>query len=648
MFERLFARHSEGVRTDKRAIRRGVLLQLASCATFGEEEYYLDIRCLFEDRYFDDIMIGIKGEHGKQPELFEHSYMGIAAPDQDNPDDAWYEMRYVAKLPAGFGTIYIDCKQVSTGRVLARLRSEETFWSTKLISEFFTRARNPFADGRYEEWRKEHRESAQELARQRQTSFVDEPLVSLVVPVYCTPPAYLREMIDSVIAQTYARWELVIVNASPDDAGVRDALASYTDERIRVLDHPENDGINGNTNFGIAACKGDYVGFLDHDDFIEPDLLFEYVRQINEHDKTDLLYCDEDSFDEESGYKLPLFKPGANLDLLYSNNYVVHLLMVSREIIQKTTRSGNEMNGAQDYDLTLQAFRASSAIVHVPRILYHWRIHELSTNSGNKDAKPYAAQAGRSALSFHFSQRGIDARIEETDVPYVYRVDPVVGGTSVTMLREEVSERKPDVRNALVRDAGAEFVLFAPGDVEHIGSDWRKVMLGYFQRKEVGIVAPQLVGPEGLVAQTGLVLRRDAKVTYLGQGLPLDDAGYIGRFHRPCNITAVSGDCCMIRRKTFLELGGYDTTYETMLYASIDLCLRYQEHGLLAVYTPFASFVTAELPFATLGKPSAGRMHALEHDARLLRERWPGIVGKSDPFFNQNLDETNPYFVLAH
>lgn len=648
MLSRLVKRPERVTDVTEREARQGVAIRFAASATYGEELFYLDIRCLFSAAFAGDYELVTKGERDKKPRVFERSCTKIAPPGAAKAGGDWYEAQYIVELPRDFGTLYADFRHKSSGRIIVRTRADRSIWGNQLIAAYYQKVRNPFVDERYGEWLAAQRLTPLQLEAQRRRVFEHEPLISLVTPAYSTPPSFLRTMIDSVCAQTYTKWELVIVNASPGDKGMREVLESYEDKRIRVLDHPENDGINGNTNYGIVACRGDYIGFIDHDDFIEPDLLFEYVLAINAHDGVDLLYCDEDSYEEKRGFTLALFKPDANLDLLYSNNYVVHLLMVSRDVIDRTLRSGDAMNGAQDYDLTLQAFHMGGKIVHIPKTLYHWRIHERSTNDGNTEAKPYTNKTGANALEANFFRRGLDMRVEETDVPFAYRCisNRDHTNTYVAPIVDEISCTGIALRNRRAQDSQGEYLLFASPSTsvefgEKLGS-----LLGFFEREEVGVVAPRLVNPDGLVAQTGLVIRRDAHVTFMGHDLPASDGGYAGRFHRPCNFSAVSGDCCMMRRSDFLELGGYCEDFKTLLYASVDLCLRYIESGKLVVYTPFVSFEHIQRTIDLIGKRSLEQSVALAHDRILLKDRWPGRIGKSDPLFNPHLDETNPYFCL--
>ena len=342
-------------------------------------------------------------------------------------------------------------------------------------------------DVAYQQWFKAHCATKDELARQRLHQFTHEPLISVIVPCFNSQERYLKELLDSVVAQSYPHWELLLVDAT---CATSDVPAKCAEEYGRKLDRVhENNETHGrkqeartvasdraiasdrvpvirhlplggegnivtNTNYGIEQAHGEFVAFLDHDDLLEPDAIYSYVEAINNHPNATLLYCDEDLFEKAGTYIQPAFKSKINVDLLYSHNYVTHFLMVRRAALLEEGLSDDAVSGAQDYDVTLKMVRralASSStssnvmdlpntplealdnqLIHIPRILYHWRIHEESTSTGNKDVKPYAERAGQIALQRHLDARNIAACVETTNTPFVYRVryDLPVAGTT--------------------------------------------------------------------------------------------------------------------------------------------------------------------------------------------------------------------------
>lgn len=315
-------------------------------------------------------------------------------------------------------------------------------------------------DVAYQQWFKAHCATKDELARQRLHQFTHEPLISVIVPCFNSQERYLKELLDSVVAQSYPHWELLLVDAT---CATSDVPAKCAEEYSRKLKQPSairhlplggEGNIVTNTNYGIEQAHGEFVAFLDHDDLLEPDAIYSYVEAINNHPNATLLYCDEDLFEKAGTYIQPAFKSKINVDLLYSHNYVTHFLMVRRAALLEEGLSDDAVSGAQDYDVTLKMVRRAltssstssnvmdspntplealdNQLIHIPRILYHWRIHEDSTSTGNKDAKPYAERAGQIALQRHLDVRNIAACVETTNTPFVYRVryDLPVAGTT--------------------------------------------------------------------------------------------------------------------------------------------------------------------------------------------------------------------------
>lgn len=471
-------------------------------------------------------------------------------------------------------------------------------------------------------------------------------------------------MIDSVRAQTYAQWELVIVNASPDDEGVCEVLADYNDERIHVVACPENRGIAGKTNMGIARSAGEYVCFLDHDDVVESQALAIMVRAAI-GGSADLVYCDEDSIDSLRRFRIPLFKPRRNIDLLYSNDYVLHWLMVSRDVLNRTARSGPEVDGAQDYDLTLKAFEGRCTSVRVPYVLYHWRIHEGSMNN-NPESKQYAQESGRIAIASHLERRHLVARVGREVVPSTYRVDfaedgrrqsmvcVAVGGLSSHMVEKlrnagcesgslsvvELSETASvdDIR-ALLEDRDEDLALFVSRGLL-IDAASIETMVGYFSRSEVFAVSPRVLLSNGLVDQAGCIVAPDGSLISLGKCLPAGDEGYIGRLHRPYDASVLDADCCIVRISSLLDVG-IDGRFETWGHAFADACLSAYERGMANVYTPFAR-ATWEMPRSFL--MPGPRCSA--HDRALLKSRHRRLLALGDPSHNPNFDPWSPHYRL--
>lgn len=573
-------------------------------------------------------------------------------------DNAWNVREFQVTLPLNTRFFSLRCGAASCS----------VGWSRRndLLDAHYLEIRHASADDAYEQWFFDSRDQGTDIRQ------ADGPLMSIVTPAYKTPPAFLREMVDSVRAQRYENWELVLVNASPDDDAMREVLASYDDDRIRVIEHPTNDGIAGNTNVGIAAARGAYVSFLDHDDLLEPDALLRYVEAIGKSEEpVDMLYCDEDSLNEHGTYGWPLFKPTFNPDLLYSNNYAIHWLTVSRYVLDQTTRSTKSVDGAQDYDLTLKAGEVARKIVRVPRVLYHWRIHQGSINA-NPDSKPYAQLAGQRALEDHFERRGVLARVSQESVVCTYRSDfllpddaaprvtcalmgdvatpALLGALNAYASAAEAGSYEvlqyvsdtPTERNKALKEASGQVILYVSSPVDSVSEGAIGLLAGCLQRAEVAAVAPQVLRADGLIDYAGLCIQPNGRLMYMSRYLPPNDYAYVGRSQRPYDALVVNHALMMLRVDDACRAGGFDASFETSAYAATCLCVMLHQAGLLAVYLASVRFTQATT--STLLASVVGE-HAVE-DRRLLAHRFGALYEQGDPSHNPNFDPESPYYRL--
>ncbi len=294
----------------------------------------------------------------------------------------------------------------------------------------------------YAPWYEKYKAGAEELARQarQEQKFVYRPLVSVVVPCYQTPENYLRQMLDSVRLQSYGNWQLCLADATPSDQ-VAEAVESYcqqySETRIVYRHLQENQGIAGNTNVGISMAQGAWIGLLDHDDLLAPNALYEMVAQMNQEPQTEALYSDEDQVEETRHgleHKKPHFKPDFSPDLLRSNNYITHFFCVKRTVVEQAGGLRDEFEGAQDYDFILRCTEIAVRVGHVPKVLYHWRVHSNST-ADNPLSKTYAYEAGQRALQEHLERVGQLGEVSQLMHFGFYRVQyPVKGNPMVSII----------------------------------------------------------------------------------------------------------------------------------------------------------------------------------------------------------------------
>lgn len=617
---------------------------------------------------------------------------------------------FSVELPEGLRCFVLRARDQSG---LARggfCSSDERFWADK-EHETWLHMRDARADdAHYVRWFEEHRAKGGDLEVQAHARLAYEPLVSLVVPCYRSDAGYLGELVSSVRAQSYGRWELLLLDSTPQDGVVRAAAksAGVPDERVHVLDTSAPRGIVGNTNAGIAAARGDYVAFLDHDDLLEPDALFRYVDALNVPERPDVLFCDEDLFSQRGAYRQPIFKTRLNVDLLYSHNCVTHLLCVRRGLVDEMGVSPDDVEGAQDYDLVLRALARGARFAHVARVLYHWREHEGSTSGDHAQSKPYAEEAGRLALARHLESRGIGAEVALTERPFVYRVryelpDPhplvsvvIPSRDHVDLLRScmgsllersaydalevvvvENNSELPETRayyhdvqashpgivrvidassqagefnysrlvNAGAAAARGSYLLLLNNDTEVISTDFVEEMLGYLQRPEVGVVGAKLYFRDGLTQHAGMLVGPHGAVAHPNQDFPPQREGYLSRAVRPGNFSAVTGACQMVRREVFEEVGGYDEDF-AVGFNDVDFCFRVRATGRLVTFTPYAELYHYE--FVSRGREVAdpGKLMRWKREQALFVRRWPEVFVEGDPYTNPNLDVDSAYYGL--
>ncbi len=290
----------------------------------------------------------------------------------------------------------------------------------------------------YGPWYEKHKATAAQLEMQRQESdkWENRPLVSICVPLFKTPEEYLRQMIDSVQAQSYTNWELCLADGTPDESVEKVIKDIAADEpRIRYEHLKENLGIAENTNAAFALATGEWIGLLDHDDILAPDALYEVLtaagagcENMTEEGCVEVVYTDEDkvSTDLKTHFQ-PHFKPDFNIDLLRSNNYITHFFVVKRQIVEKVGGFRKEFDGAQDYDFIFRCTAKAKSIAHVPRILYHWRVSMEST-ADNPASKLYAFEAGKRAIETDLKAKGLVGEVSHMPDYGFYRVKYAVSG----------------------------------------------------------------------------------------------------------------------------------------------------------------------------------------------------------------------------
>ena len=551
-------------------------------------------------------------------------------------------------------------------------------------------------DGLYQTWLKENRVTKKELNQQRKTVFRENIKFSLVVPLYKTDKYLLKALVDSVLAQTYSNWELCLSDGSGADSPIRSILEEYQkkDPRIKVVFNEKQLQISDNTNAAIGIATGNYIAFADHDDTLAEEAFYQMAKEISQHPEAELIYSDEDIIDIRGNRLFPHFKPDFNPDYLCCVNYICHLVVVKRTLLDRTGLLRPEYDGSQDFDFLLRCTEHtdSEKIRHIPKILYHWRSHEGST-AGNPDDKPYAVIAGEKALAGHYERMGIKAEVEYTGCPVVFRTHFVIeGDPKVSILipnkdhtedlnkcvtsildkstwkniqiiviennsekeetfhyYEELENRYSQVKvvtwngpfnysainNFGAKYADGDYFLLLNNDTEVITPEWLENMMGYCQREDVGIVGAKLLYPDNTVQHAGVVVGIAGFAGHILTGYDRYATGYLWRLATTQDESAVTGACLMVKRSVFEELHGLDESFAVGLN-DIDFCLRARALGKLVVFTPEACLYHYE-------SKSRGLENTPEKKARLqkevdhFRERYRDFLKKGDPYYNPNL-----------
>ena len=563
--------------------------------------------------------------------------------------------------------------------------------------EFWIRLTERFQadDVDYEEWYRNHRPTKDELEQQRKEKFSYEPLISILVPVYRTPEEFLMQMIQSVRRQTYGNWELCIANADPSDENVVRILktASKKDERIRVTEVPENEGIAQNTNAAFAIAKGAYIGLLDHDDLLTADALYEVVKALNQKERPAVVYSDEDKVTTDlSEHFQPFMKPDFNKDLLRSNNYICHFFVAEKQLVEEVGGFRGAFNGAQDYDLILRCTEKAEHITHIPRILYHWRVHKAST-ADNPASKMYAFDAGKRAIEEHLKRCGETGVVSHTKDLGFYRVQYQMSGNPLVSIiipnKDHVdmldkclrSIQKSSYRNyeviivennsveeatfdyykkiasdrirvvywegifnySAINNFGAkaakgDYLLLLNNDVEVITENWLEELLSNCQRPDVGIVGAKLYYPDDTVQHAGIIIGIGGVAGNVFVGLPRKFTGYFHKASIQQDLSAVTAACMMVKRSVYEEMGGLEEKLQ-VAFNDVDFCLRVRKAGYLVVFDPYVELYHYESK--TRGAENTKeKVRRFQTEIEYMRSHWLDLLKKGDPMYNPNLTLT--------
>lgn len=552
------------------------------------------------------------------------------------------------------------------------------------------------AEGGYEAWLARHKVDKRTLRRQKHAAFAQKPLISIVIPLYCTPLPYLKELLESVRRQSYENWQLCLADGSPDDKAKEFIEKHYgREKRIVYRKLEENGGISVNTNEAVALAAGEYLMLCDHDDTLEPDALYEIVKAINDTG-ADVVYTDEDKVSMDGRHYFdPNFKPDFNLFRLRENNYICHIFVVKKSLTDETGLLRSEFDGAQDFDFILRCCEKAQKITHIPKVLYHWRCHMDST-AADPSSKAYAYEAGRKAVREHYQRLGIDAKVEMTERPGWYRSHVKVQGNplisviipnkdhtddlelclfSMTrkstyrnyeiLIVENNSEKEetfeyyrklPDrypkarvltwekefnysaINNFAAKEAKGEYLLFLNNDVEILTPDWMEEMLQNCQQENVAAVGAKLYYPDDTIQHAGVVLGLGGIAGHIMCRASKEDPGYFGRMISVQEISAVTAACMMVKKSDFDAVGGLDETFQ-VAFNDIDLCMKFRAAGKKIIFTPYAELYHYESKSRGL-EDTPEKQFRFDKEVKRFQEKWAQQLEMGDPYYSPNLSVT--------
>lgn len=540
--------------------------------------------------------------------------------------------------------------------------------------------------------------TAEERKLQEEAKFERMVKISVLTPLWNTPENFLREMIDSVVAQTYGNWELCLADGSDaehDYVGRICQEYAAKDSRVVYKHLEKNEGIAGNTNQCLTMATGEYIALFDHDDILHPSALYEYVKAINEQN-ADYLYCDEATFKDGDINKMITmhFKPDYAIDNLRANNYICHFSVFKRTLLDGTELFRTKFDGSQDHDMILRLTDRAEKVVHVPRLLYYWRLHSGSVASGIQ-AKPYAIEAARGAVADHLRTHGYEhfkitsTRAFETIFKITYEVigEPKVSivipnkdhvedlqrciksiiekstydnyeiivvennstskeifayyeelknNPAIQVVTYEGAFNYSAVNNLGVSHANGDYIVLLNNDTQIITVNWMEELLMYAQRQDIGAVGGKLYYPDKTIQHAGVVIglgaHRTAGHTHYRQ--KRENLGYMGRLCYAQNVSAVTGACLMVKKSVYDEVGGLDENFAVSLN-DVDFCLRLREKGYLNVFTPFAEAYHYESISRGTDTEGTNAERYNEESAR-FREKWKTVLEAGDPYYNPN------------
>lgn len=545
----------------------------------------------------------------------------------------------------------------------------------------------------YQIWIEKNEPTKEELQEQKNTKFKINPKISIIIPMYNTPVNFFEELVDNLIGQTYSNWELCLADGSPEENKELEKIYKK-DERIKYKFIGENKGIAGNTNEALSLVTGDFVALLDHDDLLPLFSLYEIVKCINENPDAEFIYTDEDKFEKLGGKRYdPYFKSDFAPDTLRANNFICHFSVFKKELMDKLGGFRSEYDGAQDYDILLRMSEETNKIVHIPKILYHWRVHALSTAKAGGTAKPYAYEAGIKAIQDHINRLGLKGTVEQGNTLGTYKINyEVIGNPKVSIIipnkdyintlkvclnslkklttyenyeiivvenNSEESEtfeyyKKIDGKDKIkvvyfpekefnyskiinfgVKNSTGDYIIQLNNDTELMTPNWIQEMLGFAQREDVGAVGVELFYPDNTIQHAGIIIGIGGVAGHVFKNLPKGIHGYFSKDAMIQNLSAVTAACIMTPKSIYDDVDYMDEKFK-VAFNDVDFCLKIREKGKLIVYNPFVQFKHYESKSRGF-EDTPEKKERFQAEIDRFHDKWQSVLDKGDPYYNINL-----------
>jgi len=530
------------------------------------------------------------------------------------------------------------------------------------------------------------------------------PLISIVTPTYNTDVKYLKEMLNSVLSQTYTNWELCIADDASSNKETIKTLKEYAKEyaNIKVVFREDNGHICAASNSALELATGSFVAFLDHDDTLAPNALYEIAKKLNQNRNLKLIYSDEDKIDKNSKRHTPHFKSAWNPDMFYSQNYINHLTVLQKELIEKVSGFRLGYEGSQDYDLLLRCLKHidASEIARIEKILYHWRAIEGST-AFKASEKDYTHDAGLRALQDHFKN---ESKISVRDglVTNTYKVDyPIDENPLVTLLIptrdaydilhkcvdsilefttyknyeiiildnettcpktlkyfDKMKQHKnihileyhypfnySAINNFGVKHAKGEVIGLINNDVEVISKGWLSEMVSHALRDDIGAVGAKLFYDDDSIQHAGVILGIGGVAGHSHKYYPHNADGYFSRLKIPQSLSAVTGACLVVKKKLYEEVGGLNEKELTVAFNDVDFCLKLLEKGYRNLWTPYVELYHHE-SISRGAENNPTKVKRANQEVSYMKERW-GETLLNDAYYNKNLSLVHENFEIS-